>query len=242
MTTTTAQDIITQSLKKAGILGVGQTALAEDFNDAFVDLNDMLAQWSRKRWLVYHLVDTPLTSTGAVSYTVGTGGSFNIIRPDRLEDGNYFRMLNTSAPNQVDYPLELLQSYEDYSRIGLKQLGTFPQYIFYDSGYPLGNIFVWPVPQASLYQIHILTKATLGQFTALTDPVNLPPEYNAAIKWNLSERLRASYRLPQDPGLMSLAKDSLAVIRGANVQVPRLEIPVALTGGGNYNVYSDRIT
>ena len=68
---TTPQDIIRAALKKAGVLGVGQSALAEDTNDAYDDMQDMLGQWQRKRWLIWHLVDYSVLSTGAQSYSVG---------------------------------------------------------------------------------------------------------------------------------------------------------------------------
>lgn len=66
----------------------------------------MLAQWSRKRWLVFHLVNTALTSTGAQSYSVGPGGDFDMPRPDRL-GAAYIRRLISGASNPVDFPLEL---------------------------------------------------------------------------------------------------------------------------------------
>ncbi len=37
-------------------------------------MNMMLAQWQRKRWLVYSLDDVSFAPTGAASYTVGVGG------------------------------------------------------------------------------------------------------------------------------------------------------------------------
>jgi hypothetical protein len=70
----TPLDLITLALKKAGVVGVGQTPEAEDTNDAFSDLNMMLGQWNRRRWLVYHLLDVAKVSTGAASYTVGPNG------------------------------------------------------------------------------------------------------------------------------------------------------------------------
>jgi hypothetical protein len=96
----------------------------------------------------------PSTSTGAQSYTVGTGGDFNVARPDRLEAA-FVRQLIPSGQNQIDFPLQILQAREDYNRIALKTMGTLPQVIFYDSAYPLGVIYPWPVPQASIYQIHL---------------------------------------------------------------------------------------
>lgn len=236
---TTPKDIITQALKKAGVLGVGQIPLAEDTNDAFYDLQDMLGQWQRKRWLIWHLVDYSVTSTGAFSYTVGPAGDFNINpRPDKIESA-FFRQVIQMQPNQVDYPLAIIPDRETYNLIALKKLQSFPSYVFYDSGFPMGTLFPWPVPQASIYQIFISVKETLSQFTALNQTISLPLEYFAALKYNLALRLRQAYQLPMDPQLKSLAKDALNVIRNANTQISRLQIDRSLVQYSNYNVFSD---
>ena len=83
---TTANDIITLAFKDAGILGVGQSMLPDDYNDALTRMNMMIAQWRVKRWLVWHLVDKSIVSTGAQFYTVGPGGDINVSwRPDKLD-------------------------------------------------------------------------------------------------------------------------------------------------------------
>lgn len=237
---TTPNDIIKLALKDSGVIGIGQTPSAEDTNDAFTRMNWMLAQWSKKRWLVYHLLDISFTSTGAQSYTVGLGQQFNVKRPDRLE-GAFFRQLIPSQPNQIDYPLELIESRETYSQIALKTLTSFPNYIWYDSAFPVGFVYPWPLPQANLYSVHILVKETLSQFTSLAQEIILPDEYYAALFYNLCARLRPAYQLPPDPTVVALAKDALAVIRGSNAQIPRLVLPTDLVRPGIYNVYSDQI-
>lgn len=237
---TTPNDIIKLALKNAGVTGVGQTPSAEDMNDAFTILNFMIGQWNRKRWLIYHLIDASFVSTGAQSYTVGPGQNFNIPRPDRLEAA-FFRQLIPSQPNQIDYPLEIIEARETYNNIALKTLSSFPNYIFYDSAFPVGLVYPWPLPQANIYSIHISVKETISQFTNLAQTINLPPEYFAAILYNLSERLRPNYQLPIDPQIVGLARDSLAVIRGANAQIPRLTLPTDIVRPGIYNVYSDQI-
>lgn len=236
---TTPADIIRQALKKAGVLGVGQTALAEDTNDAFYDLQDMLGQWQRKRWLVWHLVDYAYTSTGAESYTVGPGGNFPINpRPDKIESA-FFRQTIVSQPNQIDYQLAIIPDRETYNRIALKQLTTFPQYLFYDSAFPTGLAYPWPLPLASIYEIHLTVKQTLNQFTSLNEDINMPLEYMAALKFNLALRIRQAYQLPPDIALVALAKDSLNVIRNANTQISRLQMPTDVIRPGIYNVFSD---
>lgn len=234
---TTARDIILIALKEAGVLGVGQTAMAEDTTDAMRLLNNMLAVWQKKRWLVPSLKDVAFTATGAQSYTVGTGGNFNTQRPDKIQYA-YARQTIPSQPNLVDYPLSQIFSRENYSQISLKTLNSFPSYFFYDANWPMGNLFVWPIPSSN-YEIHIVIKNILQTFTNLTDVLILPPEYEEAIHYNLAVRLRPMYQLPPDPTIIRLAKDALNVIRNANAQVPSLDVSVPFGRGSNYNVYSD---
>jgi len=240
---TTPDDLIVLALQDSGVIGVGQIPLAEDVNNCFKRLNQMLAQWQRKRWLIWHLVDLSIVSTGAQSYTIGPGGDIPFLqRPDRLESAFFRQIINETPPNQIDYYLRILESREDYNRIALKQLQSFAMYIFYDSDYPLGRIYPWPVPQANIYEIHVSVKALLSSFASLTTPIVLPPEYEAAITYNLQVRIRAAYRLPADPSINALAKDSLNVLRKANTQIPVLALPEGLTRpSGYYNVYSDQI-
>jgi hypothetical protein len=238
---TTPADIIRLVLKDTGVLGVGQSASAEDTNDLFDTMNIMIAEWNSKRWLLFHLIDVSLVSTGQISYTIGTGGDFNTPRPDRLENGCFFRQLITaSSPNQIDYPLEILESREDYSRIALKQLLTIPQFIFYDPGFPLGTIYPWPVPQATTYELHLLLKSQLSQFANLADTIELPAQYFGALRYNLACRVRSMYQLPPEPTLISLATDALNVLRNANAAIPRLRMPAGIAKGSKYNIFSDQ--
>lgn len=80
----TPADLIRQSILNSGV-ALSQTIYAEDAYRAFDLLNMMLAQWNRKRWLVYHLIDVWATSTGAATYIVGPGGDFDTPRPDSIE-------------------------------------------------------------------------------------------------------------------------------------------------------------
>jgi hypothetical protein len=236
----TPLDLITLALKASGIVGVGQVAQAEDATDAFTLLNMMLGQWNRRRWLVFHLKDASAVSTGAASYTIGAGGDFDVPRPDRIESA-YLRLLNNSGPNQPDYQLALLPSMEDYSRITLKGMMGYPSYAFLDSDYPLGTLHFWPVPTAGIYELHVLVKAELPGFSDLSDDVNLPPEYQEAIMYNLAARLRPHYQLPPDPSVVALAKSSLNTVRISNAQVATLLMPAGLHRRGNYNVITDEV-
>lgn len=237
----TGTDIVTQALRKAGIIGIGNDAADADTNDAFTDLNEMLAQWQVQRWLVYHLVDKSIVSTGAQSYTIGPGGDIAYaVRPERLEAA-FLRQPPQAGGQPVDYPLILITDRESYSAIALKSLVSFTRWCFYDSGYPLGRIYFWPIPNATIYELHVVVKEALPQLATLATAVTLPLEYFAAIKYNLARRLRAAYTMPPNEEINKLAQDGLNIIRAGNTQVPALKMPRRLVSGTKYNIYGDYI-
>jgi hypothetical protein len=245
---TTAREIITSALEDVGVLGVGQTPLAEDVNFGLVRLNRMIGQFNRRRWLVFHLMDVACTATGNASYTVGTGASFDIPRPDKLENGCFYRL------NGIDYPLTLLESREDYSRVAMKNLGSWPSLVYYDAAmtlhtpiaggatqFPCGNLLINPVPASGQGEIHLLVKDVLGTLANLSTVLLTPPEYEEAFEYNLALRFCAKYQIDASKEIAGLARAALSTIRSANTQVPLLQLPAGLVGTGRrYNIFSDR--
>lgn len=234
---TTPRDIINLALKTANVVGVGQSSLPEDINDCFNMLNMMIAQWQRRRYMIYNLQTISITATGATSYTIGTGQQFNIARPAKIEAA-FIRMQGGSTL-PVDYPLQVLRAKEDYDRISIKTLNAFPQYVFYDSSFPVGNVFVWPVPN-NQYQIFLTVMTQLQAFQNLSEQIVMPNEYLDALQWNLADRILTIYGLPENPKITRYAEVSMRAIMEVNSQIPLLHMPVALRGkSGAYNIYGD---
>lgn len=243
--TTSAGDLIAQALVEAGVVGVGQSPTAEDTQQSWARLQWMLQGWASKRWLVYHLVTKVVTSTGAVSYTVGPGGDFDTgaatLRPDKIESG-FLRQLASGGALPIDYDLGLIQSMEGYNLIALKTLQSFSSAIFYDPAYPLGKLYPWPVPNPTVYAIGITIKEQLPvKFPTLATVFTLPFQYFEAILYNLAIRLRSMRQIATQPGdaLPGLAKDGLGVLRTGNTAIAELQTNVGTQSGG-YNIFSDR--
>ncbi len=234
---TTPNDIILLSLKVANVVGVGQTPTAEDLLDSFNLLNMMIAQWQRKRYMVYALTTTSLQATGALNYTVGPGGDFDIPHPAKLESAYFTQNVDTPLP--VDFPLRILRAKEDYNRIGLKNLISFPQYAFLDTQYPTSYLYVWPLP-SNAYRINITVMEQIESFQTPSDIITLPPEYQAALMWNLAIECCTMYGLEPSNSLVAKALDSLRTIRDTNAQIPILLMPVGLqSSAGTYNIMGD---
>lgn len=174
-------------------------------------------------------------------------------RPARIESSFLRQIATPPSANQsanpfggnlIDYPMVILQSREDYNRIALKTLQSFPGYLFYDSAWPNGLLYPWPVPQPDIYELHVSVMSQLPvAFQTANAVIDLPYEYYAAMVTNLAVWLRSAYGVPTFPGdpLPGLAKNALNVLRGANTQIARLQVPGDLIRPQLYNIFSDRM-
>lgn len=163
---TTARDLCTDVLDEIGILGVGQTPLAEDINRIFRRLVRMVNAWQKNRWLIPSLTDISFNATGQKKYTIGLGGDINIPRPSQIKAA-YVIQRNTGS-NPVSLPMTRIDAYEDYALIAIKDLLSLPDHFFYDGANPLGNFYPWPIPN-NTYELHIIVQSQLGFGTAITE-------------------------------------------------------------------------
>jgi hypothetical protein len=227
-----ANKLITLAAKLVGIFGVGQALQPQDVQDLFDLLNMMLGEWSENRLNVFHLIDVNFPCDGSLSYTVGPSGKVNSIYPIRLESA-YF------TNNGVNYPLRIIHAKEDFVRIQLPTLTSFPEYIFLDTNWPLANVSIWPVPNNS-YSVTMQMMAQLAAFNNLTDQVNLRPVYQNALMYNLAVRGGPVFgkTVPQD--IKDLAKSTKRQMQKANTQIPLLQIDRELIRRGHDNIYTDR--
>ncbi len=188
---------------------------------------------------------TPTTTVTGV--TVATSAQIVVTqRPDRIS-GAYIRILGGQPAGgfggqPVDQPLEWISSAEGYADIALKQLVAFPKAWYYQPETPVGSIFFYPWPQASLYEMHVIIKNAFPLILPLnTVLTNLTPVVRAGMVYNLARRLRQAYGkgLRPDPELNALAKDSLETIRMSQVAAPQLTMPPLLRRPSHYNIYGD---
>ena len=179
-------------LRASGINGVGQTPTADDSNTCLTFLQMLIAQWQRTRWLIWNEQEVSAVSTGALSYSIGPGEDFDTPRPDKIHAA-WCRLQPFAGPNPVDLPLQIIEAREDYSQISIKDLKSLPAGVFYDSAFPVGQVYFWPVPPGGAYEMHLILKASLPVYSTLVDPLSLPDEYIEALVWSLCVRMQMAY-------------------------------------------------
>lgn len=216
---TTVAEIVNLALRDVGVVGEGQTASGETMADAFTTLNQMLGLWQADGLYVYAQKDITATLTGAATYTFGTGGAINAPRPVKV-DSAFWRSQGH------DYPVSVIASFEEYSRIGNKLGGTMPAAICYVPDFPLGTLYVYP--NGATGELHLITRADLPTFVALTDTISIPPEYHTALRYSLGEYLCTTFQSPMRPDLPALASRARKIIKRNSVRVPASQMPAAL--------------
>jgi len=227
---TTALDLITRSMKLAGVLGSNETPKTNEANDGLNSLNDMLASWSTDVTYVYSVQQQtfPLV-TGQAAYTFGPGGNFPI-RPSII-DSAFIRM------NNIDYPLMKIES-SDYANIAFKGKANFPQYFFYNQGFPQSTMTIWGTPSIVPADLFVNSWTRLDQFANLTTDITFPPGYQRAIIYNLAIELAPLYGMPISAEVAKIATDAAAKIRELNLPEPVLKTEIGiLVGWGDNRSY-----
>jgi P22 tail accessory factor len=192
----TAGQLIAQALLKIGVTASGETLPADEANEGFIELNQMLDVWSNDGLMIYHVTNYLFDVTPGVStYSIGPQATWDtgtMKRPMQIQKWGAF-VRQTVAPGLTnDYKLEYWPN-ETYQNVFLKgQTTNFPSRFTYQPGYPIATIILWPVPTIAL-QFGLSGLDQFQTFSNLTDQVSLPPGYESAIVFNLAINLAPSY-------------------------------------------------
>ena len=156
-----ATEFIRRAMVINGAIDRTDPVETNELNDGLVALNDMLDSWAIDRTLVFSVLsETFALVSGTSSYTMGTAGAFNTFRPNRIS--NVFVTLNG-----VNFPLKELTDKRDYQNIPIKTNQGIPQYFYYDTAFPLGTLFIYPViNQAATSKLGICLIAIGAHFSS----------------------------------------------------------------------------
>lgn len=228
---TTALDIIKSAARKIHVLGVGQTLEAAIAEDGRALLNSMLASWSAEGDLIFAETTEIFTLTGAESYTIGTGGTFNTTTPKRIISAEYIR-------DGYDYDLEQ-KGPKWYAGVKDKDLTGSAGYFVYDFNHPLGNIYIWPIGYSG-DQLRLVSEKPLTSFASLSTDFDMPGEYRAALENNLAVWWGPEFEREASQTVKEIAEKTKNTIIAQNTQNNdyTMEVDsVPTSSGHSFNIY-----
>jgi hypothetical protein len=213
----TALDLITGAMRKTGQYAPGEAITAADLNDALDVLNALFDSMSNDDLATFNTNENIVTLTpGQISYTVGDGGDIDIQRPLKIHSA-YSRI--TTSSSTVDFWCEIKDEVS-YAQIGLKnQPGPWPKWLFYNTSFPLGRIYFWPVPTEGV-EFHFWTDMLLQSVT-LTTQLNLPQGYYNYLQFALAEALCVDYGMPVPPDIVRLVAKFERKLKSNNSYIDR---------------------
>ena len=223
---TTAIQIITRAFQKAGVLFKTEAPSADEANDAFSDLNNMIASWSNSTNVVYALVTETFNLVAAQKdYTWGSGGNFNSTRPMQVITATL------NYPAGVSLPMELITD-ENYSLIPLKTTQGVPQVINVSNEYPLNTLSFYPVP-ATNYTATFQSEKAVSAIPNLYSTISLPPGWEHALIHNLAVIIAPEYGVEAPQTVQAEAVKSKGEIMLQVAKARPLDWPGSVSAQGN---------
>ena len=226
-----ANTVINEALMAIGQLAEGESPSAETAQSALRRLNSMVESMNNESLQIYQIQDEIFTlPANSTTRTIGVGAQLNTAWPIKILESSFVRD-PVNAPS-VDFPIAIINN-DEYSAITVKSVtGPYPQVIYYDRAYPVGTLYFWPVPSASL-SLHLSTWKQLSSFAALATTLSLPPGYEEMLTFNLAIRLAPSFGVSASQEVRQIASESKRNLKRVNGQDQVMGLPLSLPGMGS---------
>lgn len=190
--------IVKAAMRKVGALASGQTPSSQDYADAQVSLNALVAIFQKKHGMpLWAREDYTLTLVdGTASYTFGIGQTINIPFPLTVHGIT----LENSSGGKID---AIPVSKSEFDLLSTNASGT-PNSYMYQPRVNYGVLSLWPTPDAtavSTYTCVITYQRPFEGFTASAETPDFPQEWQNALIYNLAYNLAPEYGLPKEDRL-----------------------------------------
>jgi hypothetical protein len=204
----------------------------DNLNNGMVVLNAMLNEWSTRRSGIYAVTkETHVLTIGTGEYSIGPGADIDTTRPIRILDAYIDN-------NNSDYGVRIVDR-EWWNRRAYKELTAIPSELYYEPTYPNGTIRLYPEPSGA-YTLNLDSQKALAQYTAITNDVGLPPEYETALKFNLAIDWANELGVEPSRVIVGRAAESYKTLRVLHAQ-PAKRILTNIMGGQarDYDITGD---
>lgn len=234
------RNLIGSAFRTIQMYAPGEEIENVDLAAGFELLNQLLDLWSNENLMCFAVLQQVLNLRPTVyQYTLGPGGDLEF-RPLSLKfgPGNAFVLDN----NGNRYAVEVITK-EQWNSIGniSNTNSNFPDRIYFDPQFPLGILYVYPVPNIA-YPLYFDSVQQLTEFESIDVDVNLPRGYSEALRLNLAVRLKSQFPAAiLDDDTRGMAIEAKAVIKRTNMQVLNAvyDADIIARAKNTYNIYTD---
>jgi len=239
MSTLTATQGLNDAALALGVNDAGGSLSATQLADGLRFANRLLDNWSSDPAMaIAALVSTLNVTANTQLYTVGTGATLNIVRPNGIT-GAAIKMANG-----LTMPVEVVTVAKWTSLPDRDSTSNLMKYLFYDRASPTtGNIRVSPVPQTNA-TMDIISWLALAPFVDLTTPLTMQPGYERMLVLALAIEIAPMFNGAKiSESLTANYSEAKATIRQNNAAILGLVPPGGLIGpASNPPAFAPKVT
>lgn len=215
--------IAVAAIKFLAAIDSGGSLSSSQLDDALAAANNLLDSWSSQRlFALSDLITTVALVAGTQSYTIGSGGTINIVRPMAIQAASIKVAVYSSVYTKG---LEIVNT-DKWAKIPDRDSsGAIVDFLFYDraNAAGLGKVWLSPIPAGGTLEIH--SWAALTQFADKTTTISIQPGYQRALEHALALELAPQWDIKVTDEMVAALKDSLAAVRTLNAELLGPEPP-----------------
>lgn len=192
--TYTYREMITDALREAGVVSIGDEADAEEILVGLRAANRLLKSWQNQGWNLWAYASQSVTLTTAASYTLSP------VRPIQIASVRY-------KQNGREMPM-IQMTRDEYDTLPQKTTTGTPTQFYYDKQREAALLYVWPVLATASGQTLEITYIREFEDVTLDAAADIPGEAYEAFHLNLAARLSSMFGM-RDPFLFQQAEMAL---------------------------------
>lgn len=223
------RDLVTDILQDLNVVGTGETPSNEEADVVLRRLNRWINSLALDGLVCLTVLRTTKTlAAGTPSYTIGTGGDIDIVRPDHIDRARL--IIDTAADPLSEIPLDIFTD-QRWQNITQKTLtGAMPSGIFFDRAWTagLGRIYPWPIPNVGTTQLVLYTLQALTEFASINAELTLAPGYEEYLYTNGLLRVAPAFRRVVTQEQREAARDAALKLKTSNVRPVEIGVDDAL--------------
>jgi len=226
---TTARSIINRTYRM--MIASEQLPTNQEYTDGLSVLNDVIESMQIEKMYIYATTVASYTMTGSqTSYTIGTGGNFNVTMPTDITNA-YVRY------NNIDFPMKKINMM-DYGNIMNKTFVVgIPQFFAYNAAYPLGTLYFWGTPDQN-YTVFLQTPQLLTSFADLDTDYTLGRGYKRFLSYALMQDWMPEFEQEMTPTQLKSYTESKKLIQKNNIVLPVMKTEIGLIHGQTAGYYN----
>lgn len=183
--------IVDRALEHLNVKAAGQATSADDSDVCIRALVSLLDSWQLDPQTTIGLTELVYTPIGGQNtITIGPTGQIVAPMPARFELSSFYRN------GQVDTPLGIANSQDEYNAQPVKTVTGLPRFIYYERGNSgIGTIYLYPASMGGI-ELHLWVRQdVVGGYQSLTPNTDLvlPNGYRNALEWCLAEEVQSDF-------------------------------------------------